>query len=82
MENVMRTWNTQDANTKFDEFLGACLTDGPQMMTNLGVETAILVSVQEWRLLQSETRSSLKQLLLSNSGRTELTTPKRGQAKR
>jgi antitoxin Phd len=67
----MRTWPVQDAKAKFSELLDACLADGPQMVTKRGAEVAVLVSVQEWRRLQSAARPSLKQLLLSGARRTE-----------
>jgi antitoxin Phd len=78
----MQTWPVQDAKAKFSEFLDACLSQGPQMVTKRGAEAAVLVPVHEWRRLQSAARPSLKQLLLSSSGRTELSIPPRGQAKR
>ncbi|MBC3833133.1 type II toxin-antitoxin system Phd/YefM family antitoxin [Undibacterium amnicola] len=78
----MHTWAVQDAKAKFSEFLDACLTEGPQMVTKRGAEAAVLVPVQEWRRLQSAARPSLKQLLLSDSARGELNVPVRGKAKR
>lgn len=51
-------------------------------MTKRGKEAAVLVSVEEWRRLQAAARPSLKQLLLSDSARTELVIPARGRAKR
>ncbi len=78
----MHTWPVQDAKARFSEFLDACLMEGPQMVTRRGAEAAVLVPVQEWRRLQSAARPSLKQLLLSDSARTDLIVPTRGQAKR
>jgi antitoxin Phd len=78
----MQAWPVQDAKAKFSEFLDACLADGPQMVTKRGAEAAVLVPVQEWRRLQSAARPSLKQLLLSSAGRTELVIPPRGKAQR
>ena len=71
----MQAWPVQDAKAKFSEFLDACLSDGPQMVTKRGAEAAVLVPVHEWRRLQSVARPSLKQLLLSDTGRTELLIP-------
>lgn len=42
----MHTWPVQDAKARFSEFLDACLQEGPQMVTRRGVETAVLVPVQ------------------------------------
>lgn len=78
----MHAWPIHDAKARFSEFLDACLSEGPQMVTKRGAEAAVLVPVQEWRRLQSAARPSLKQLLLSDLARAELVLPKRGQAKR
>lgn len=78
----MRAWSVQNAKAKFSEFLDACLSDGPQMVTKRGAEAAVLVPVHEWRCLQSAARPSLKQLLLSSAARTELVIPPRGKAQR
>ena len=78
----MHAWPVQDAKARFSEFLDACLTAGPQMVTKRGAETAVLVPVQEWRRLQSAARPSLKQLLLSDEARAEIIVPPRGAAKR
>ena len=77
----MHTWPVQDAKARFSEFLDACLKDGPQMVTRRGAEAAVLVPVQEWRRLQTA-RPSLKQLLLSENARNDLTIPARGSARR
>ena len=78
----MNTWPVQDAKARFSEFLEACLSDGPQMVTRRGAEAAVLVPVQEWKRLQSAARPSLKQLLLSDDARSDLIVPPRGQARR
>ena len=78
----MRKWPVQDAKVRFSEFWDACLVEGPQMVTRRGTEAAVLVPVQDWRRLQSASRPSLKQLLLSNEGCTDMTVAPRGQAKR
>jgi antitoxin Phd len=78
----MHTWPVQDAKARFSEFLDACLSEGPQMVTKRGSEAAVLVPVQEWRRLQSAARPSLKQLLLSDQARAEWVLPTRGHAKR
>ena len=78
----MHTWPVQDAKARFSEFLDACLMEGPQMVTRRGTEAAVLVPVHEWRRLQSAARPSLKQLLLSDKARTDMTVASRGKAKR
>ncbi|MEY4564464.1 MAG: hypothetical protein RLZZ618_3741 [Pseudomonadota bacterium] len=78
----MKTWPVQDAKARFSEFLDACLTDGPQMVTKRGTEAAVLVPAAEWRRLHTSAKPSLKQLLLSDMARTEFLVPARGAAKR
>ena len=78
----MQTWPVQDAKARFSEFLEACIAEGPQMVTKRGAEAAVLIPVEDWRRLQASARPSLKQLLLSDTGRGELVLPARGQARR
>jgi len=78
----MQTWPVQDAKARFSEFLEACISDGPQLVTRRGAEAAVLVPVDEWRRLQAAARPSLKQLLLADEGRGDLLIPPRGIARR
>ena len=78
----MQSWPVQDAKARFSEFLERCLTEGPQMVTKRGAETAVLVPASEWRRLQASARPSLKELLLTDQARTELLAPTRGRARR
>lgn len=78
----MRTWPVQDAEARFGEFLDACLADGPQMVTRRGAEAAVLVSADQWRRLQGGAKPSLKELLLSDSARTDSLVPPRAAARR
>lgn len=78
----MHTWPVQDAKARFSEFLDACITDGPQVVTRRGAEAAVLVPIAEWRRLQAAARPSLKQLLLADSARAETQVPERGRVRR
>jgi antitoxin Phd len=78
----MQTWPVQDAKAKFSEFLDACMTDGPQMVTKRGAEAAVLVPVDMWMRLQAAARPSLKELLLSDSARMDTPIPPRGRLRR
>ncbi len=79
---MMKTWPIQDAKARFSEFLEACIAEGPQMVTKRGTEAAVLVPVEQWRRLQAASRPSLKELLLSQEGRSEALTPPRRVARR
>ncbi len=78
----MDTWPVQDAKARFSEFLQACLTSGPQLVTKRGLEAAVLVPVGQWRQMQANHQPSLKQVLLDTSARDDLLLLPRGQAQR
>lgn len=78
----MNTWPVQDAKARFSELLDACVSEGPQVVTRRGTETAVLVPIAEWKRLRDAARPSLKELLLSASPRANLVLPSRGKAKR
>ena len=78
----MNTWSVQDAKARFSELLDTCVSEGPQVVTRRGVETAVLVPIAEWKRLRDAARPSLKQLLLSASTRSNLVLAIRGRATR
>ena len=79
----MGKWQVQDAKARFSEFLDASLTEGPQVVTRRGVETAVLVPIEQWRSLERRARPNLKDLLLTPEPRAEgLTPPRRAQRHR
>ena len=65
----MDAWQVQDAKARFSEFLKDSLKKGPQIVTRRGVEEAVLISIDEWRLLCKAARPSLKELLLAEAPR-------------
>jgi len=71
-EQSARKWPVQDAKARFSEFLEASLNEGPQIVTRRGVEAAVLVPFEEWRRLQSSARPTLKELLLAETPRAEI----------
>ena len=78
----MASWQVQDAKARFSEFLDATLKKGPQVVTRRGVETAVLVPIEEWHRLQAAARPSLKQLLLGPGSRFDIPVPQRGKLRR
>ena len=74
----MKAWPVQDAKARFSQMLETCLHDGPQIVTRRGVEEAVLVSLHDWRQLQSGPRPTLKDLLMMEEGRGEMNIPPRG----
>ncbi len=78
----MNIWPVQDAKSRFSELLDTCVSEGPQLVTRRGAETAVLIPIAEWKRLNSNARASLKSLLLSDDSRVDLVLPVRGKANR
>jgi antitoxin Phd len=78
----MGAWQVQDAKARFSEFLEASLKEGPQVVTKRGIETAVLLPIDEWRRLKRAARPSLKQLLLAPEPRFEGLVPERRRFRR
>ena len=74
-----KQWPMEDAESRFCELLNTALAEGPQIVTRRGVETAVLLSIEQWRQLKTMARPDLKELLLASEARTEDLTPPRRQ---
>ena len=72
-----KTWQVQDAKARFSELIETSLAEGPQIVTKRGVETAVLVAIEEWRRMEKRARPELKELLLAPEARTDTLTPPR-----
>ena len=77
-----REWPVQDAKMWFTELLDTALAEGPQIVTKRGVETAVLLPIEQWRRMERMTRPNLKELLLVSGARTDNLTPPRQQRRR
>ena len=62
------TWQVYDAKARFSEFLDATLREGPQVVTRRGVETAVMVPIDEWNHLKDRAKQSSPDPLLDPSG--------------
>lgn len=78
----MDIWPVQEVKTRFSEPLDACVTDGTQVVTRRGTETAVRVHIDEWRRLQVGAQPSPRQLLLADSARNDLSMLERDKASR
>ncbi len=76
---MSKRWPVQDAKSRFSEFLDTAIAEGPQIVTKRGVETAVLLPIEQWRRLERMARPDLKELLLTSEARTEDLTPLRRQ---
>jgi prevent-host-death family protein len=78
----MSSWQVQDAKARFSEFLDATIKKGPQVVTRRGIETAVLVPIEEWNRLLKAARPGLKALLLAPDARFESLLPERRKLRR
>ena len=72
-----KSWQVQEAKARFSAFMEASLREGPQIVTRHGVETAVLLPVEQWRRLQRSAPPDLKAMLLTPGARTERLAPSR-----
>lgn len=77
----MTKWQLQDAKARFSELIDDTLEKGPQMVTRRGIDTAVVVSAEEWRRLNEASRPTLKDVLLGPGPRFTIPLPPRGKAK-
>ena len=74
---MSRTWQVQEAKARFSELIEATLTEGPQIVTRRGVETAVVVPIEQWRRLERSAPPDRKAVLMEPGARTEQLTPPR-----
>ena len=70
-------WPVYDAKARFSELLDAALKDGPQIVTRRGVETAVLVPINEWKHLKEKARVSIPDPLLDPNAPHDIPLPSR-----
>ena len=78
---MMTKWQLQDAKARFSELIEDTLERGPQVVTRRGIDTAVVVSFEEWRRLKETSRPTLKEVLLGEGPRFSLPLPRRGKVK-
>ena len=59
----MRVWQVQEAKSRFSEVLEKAQTEGPQTITKHGKETAVVMSVDEYRRLVGPKRTLIDLLM-------------------
>lgn len=74
-----KTWQVKEARAQFSALLEASVKEGPQVVTKRGVETAVLLPIDEWRRSQKIAQGNLKGLLLAPKPRTEALVPPRAR---
>jgi antitoxin Phd len=77
----MTKWQLKEAKARFSKLIDDTLEKGPQVVTRRGIDTAVVVSIDEWRKLKDEKRLSWKDVLLGEGPRFDIPLPKRGMLK-
>ena len=50
---MLESWQLQDAKNRFSEVVEKAVNTGPQIVTKRGIETVVIMSVEEYRRLTS-----------------------------
>jgi len=77
----MTKWQLQDAKARFSELIDKTLEKGPQVVTRRGIDTAVVISIDEWHKLKHENSLTWKDVLLGDGPRFEIPLPQRGMLK-
>lgn len=72
---MSRNLPVQEAKSRSSELLDATLAQGPQIVTRRGIETAVLLPIEQWRRPERLTSPNLKEWLLAPEARTDDLTP-------
>lgn len=72
----MKSWQLQDAKARLSEVIDTAKKKGPQIITQRGVKTAVIVPFEEWERQQSAAKPGLLDILMSGPG-DELPLPDR-----
>lgn len=67
----------QDAKARFSELIEATVQNGPQVVTKRGVDTVVVVTVEEWTRAMSKPSKNAIDLLVHDPRRFELDLPDR-----
>lgn len=59
----MGVWQVQEAKSRFSEVLERARSEGPQTITKHGTETAVVMSVEEYRRLAGPKKDLIDLLL-------------------
>ena len=74
----MPTWQLQQAKAKLSEVIQTASTQGPQTISQRGVETAVVISIEDWKRLTPPSPPKRTMLEILQSGpRFEIPLPDR-----
>jgi antitoxin Phd len=61
----MKTWQLQDAKARLSEVIKTARTDGPQIITQRGIKSAVVLPFDDWERTQTSDKPSLLEILRS-----------------
>ncbi len=61
----MGTWQLQDAKARLSEVIATAREQGPQVITQRGVKTAVVVPFEEWEKTERPAKPTLLEILMS-----------------
>lgn len=64
----MRTWELQEAKSRFSEVVDLSLTETPQLMTRRGAEAVVVLAAEDYHRLVSEAPNLIDHLLKAPRG--------------
>ena len=64
----MRTWEPQEAKSRFNKVVDRSLTEGPQLMTRRGAEAVVVLAAEDYHRLVSEAPNLIDHLLKAPRG--------------
>jgi prevent-host-death family protein len=65
LDDSMRKWQMQDAKAKFAEVVKRATSEGPQLVTYRGADTAVVLSIEEYQRLNAD-RPDFAEFLISS----------------
>ena len=64
----MRTWQLQEAKSRFSEVVDLTLKEGPQLVTRRGEEAVVILAAKDYRRLSGQTTNLMDCLLNAPRG--------------
>jgi antitoxin Phd len=64
----MRTWELQEAKSRFSEVVDLTLNEGPQLVTRQGAETVVVLAAEDYHRLVGEAPNLMDHLLKAPRG--------------
>jgi len=74
----MATWQLQDAKARLSEVIDTAKKQGPQIITQRGVKSAVVVPFEQWERESAARKPTLLEILQSGP-RFEIPIPPRGK---